>query len=102
MKWALCFAIATLLCDAHIVKIQKFPYTRHVRSIVKMVASETNVKSELIVPNKIDPTGKTFNRVKSAKITDGKLVEIEFVDKTIFSYHALWLRDACRDEEHVG
>lgn len=42
------------------------------------------------------------SRVKDFAVhSDGKLVDMHFSDGTAYTYHALWLRDACRDVNHV-
>ena len=33
---------------------------------------------------------------------DGKTVDVSFDDGSAFRFHSLWLRDACRDSEHVA
>jgi len=34
-------------------------------------------------------------------VAAGKYVEVHFDDGAAYRFHSLWLRDACRDEEHV-
>ena len=43
----------------------------------------------------------TSNIVAAAKATNGKEAEIRFSDGSAFAFHALWLRDSCRDAAHV-
>ena len=43
----------------------------------------------------------TSNIVAAAKATNGKEAEIRFGDGSAFAFHALWLRDSCRDAAHV-
>eukprot|EP00596_Hydrurales_sp_CCMP1899_P001977 CAMPEP_0119037486 /NCGR_PEP_ID=MMETSP1177-20130426/5863_1 /TAXON_ID=2985 /ORGANISM="Ochromonas sp, Strain CCMP1899" /LENGTH=498 /DNA_ID=CAMNT_0006998813 /DNA_START=118 /DNA_END=1615 /DNA_ORIENTATION=- len=65
---------------------------------INMVATESRVGTEKMSPY----PQLTEARVKQAQIiADGKLVEISFVDGSIFAFHALWLRDSCKDKEHV-
>ena len=73
-------------------------HNRYSGRTFKMVAtSETKV----VVPSILKPT-LTESKVKSAQIEgNGKLVEVQFVDGSIFAFHALWLRDSCRDDAHV-
>jgi len=42
-----------------------------------------------------------LRKVVSAATADGEDVKVEFADGATYIYHALWLRDACRDEELV-
>ena len=47
-------------------------------------------------------TRSSASKVTSANILDGgKTVRVQFDDKSCFAFHALWLRDACRDDHHV-
>jgi alpha-ketoglutarate-dependent taurine dioxygenase len=72
-----------------------FTYDR--RFSLKMVATD---EIETVTQN-LNPS-ITQAKVRSAKVVNqGKLVEIEFVDGSAFAFHALWLRDACRDDAHV-
>ena len=77
---------------------QPMNHNRYSGRTFKMVAtSETKV----VVPSILKPT-LTESKVKSAQIEgNGKLVEVQFVDGSIFAFHALWLRDSCRDDAHV-
>ena len=44
----------------------------------------------------------TQAKVKTAQLqSNGKLVEINFADGSTYTFHALWLRDSCRDDAHV-
>jgi hypothetical protein len=35
-------------------------------------------------------------------VQDGKIVSVSFSDGSIYDFHSLWLRDACRDANHVA
>ena len=65
----------------------------------RMVAtSEPEVVQNLHALNSL----LTEAKVNSAQLhNEGKLVEIKFADGSIYMFHALWLRDSCRDDAHV-
>lgn len=82
--------------------LPRTPLVNHIQRLrstaVKMTATDRLTET----PKTILSPQLTGGQVKNAQITnEGKLVEIQFVDGSIFAFHALWLRDSCRDDEHV-
>ena len=41
------------------------------------------------------------DRIVSVHKDSGKTAQLSFADGSVYDFHALWLRDACRDPQHV-
>ena len=63
-----------------------------------MLALFSSLTSGVILPSTPPVGPAAFARAVAA----GKHVEVSFEDGHTFLFHALWLRDACRDERHVA
>ena len=68
-----------------------------------IVLASTALSAAALVPT--TPAKPPFvSKIAAAAVigAEGKTVDITFVDGSAFRFHSLWLRDACRDDEHVA
>jgi hypothetical protein len=102
-KWESRSLFGVLFLNCALAFLPKITVRQNVISrrsfLTKMVATTGPVTA--VAPILLGPQ-LTQNKVTTAQITNGgKLVEVQFVDGSVFAFHALWLRDSCRDDAHV-